>query len=78
MLRVIINLDPNSKDTKDYLERTIRCVRHYTEELKKDGRRITATWDSGQSIVVYHDNQKEPCIYSPHVKEEKNDWFKTK
>lgn len=75
MYRVIINLDPMEKDINAALQRTIVCVQHYRDELKRDGRRITATWDSFQAIFIYHDKQKELCIYSPHVKEERNDWF---
>lgn len=76
MRRLIINLDPMEKDINAALQRTLTCIDHYVNELKRDGTRITATWDSVQSIFVYNDKQKEPCIYSPHVTEEKNDWFK--
>lgn len=75
MRRIIINLDPLETDIPKAIDRTIRCIKHYTTELGRDGERITATWDSGQLIYIYHDKLKELCAYSPHVEEERNEWF---
>ncbi len=75
MRRIIINLDPMETDVPEAINRTIRCVQHYTGELGRDGERITATWDSGKAIFVYHDKTKEPCIYAPYVEEERNGWY---
>ena len=64
MKRIIINLDPAEKDKPFAIRRTFESILNYTESLKRDGKRITATWDSCGHLIVYHDAQKEPCIYS--------------
>jgi hypothetical protein len=69
MKRLIINLDPQEQDVIGALTRAVRCVTHYTQVLHNDGQRITAMFDSGKTIWISHDKNKDTVGYSEKVTE---------
>lgn len=64
MIRLIINLDPLDKDPQKSLAKSIGIVRNYTQDLGRDGERITITWDSEHTVFVYHGKMKQLCVYT--------------
>ncbi len=62
MERLIINF--NGLGTERQVARATSSVWKYINDLGRDGRRITANFDSDNVLCVWHGKFREPCMYT--------------
>ncbi len=62
MERLIINF--YKLETARQVARATSCVWKYINDLRRDGHRITANFDTDDILCVWHDKFQEPCMYT--------------